>query len=74
MQLVLLRYREDIITAKVAKEQTESSLKSEIMFIKDQLLCEQQEKCRTEEALSADVSNLQEQLGETLVITDNIAN
>lgn len=37
MQLLLLRYREDIIAAKVAKEHQEETLKSEILFLKDQV-------------------------------------
>lgn len=37
MQLLLLRYREDIIAAKVSKEHIEESLKSEILFLKDQV-------------------------------------
>lgn len=37
MQLLLLRYREDIIEAKVSKEHVEEALKSEILFLKDQV-------------------------------------
>lgn len=37
MQLLLLRYREDIIAAKVSKEHQEETLKSEILFLKDQV-------------------------------------
>ncbi|CAL4060506.1 unnamed protein product, partial [Meganyctiphanes norvegica] len=37
MQLLLLRYREDIIAAKVSKEHLEETLKSEILFLKDQV-------------------------------------
>lgn len=40
MQLLLLRYREDIIEAKVSKEHQEESLKSEILFFKDQVSIE----------------------------------
>ncbi|KAK8376557.1 hypothetical protein O3P69_009875 [Scylla paramamosain] len=40
MQLLLLRYREDIIEAKVSKEHQEESLKSEILFLKDRVSIE----------------------------------
>ena len=40
MQLLLLRYREDIIAAKVSKEHQEETLKSEILFLKDQVSVE----------------------------------
>lgn len=63
MQLLLLRYREDIISAKVAKEHTESTLKSEILFLKHQVVGEQQEKTTVEETLTQEISQLQEQLG-----------
>jgi Rab GTPase-binding effector protein 1 len=64
MQLVLLRYREDIIAAKCAKEHIEGTLKSEIMFLKDQVVGEQQERKTIEETLTNDITNLQEELGE----------
>ena len=63
MQLLLLRYREEIISAKVAKEHIEETLKSENMFLKDQLLCEQQEKGNLEEAMTQELSQLQQELG-----------
>lgn len=62
MQLLLLRYREEIIKAKVAKEHTEETLRSENLFLKDQIHAEQQEKNNIEESLSQELSTLQEKL------------
>ncbi|GAB1603833.1 GTPase-binding effector 1-like isoform X2 [Argonauta hians] len=62
MQLLLLKYREEIIAAKVAKEHIEDTLKSEILFLKDRALADQQEKNTLEETLSQEVSTLQERL------------
>jgi len=62
LHLLLLQYREEVITAKVAREHMEDTLKSEKMFLKDQVLAEQQERARIEETLNNDISNLQEQL------------
>ena len=64
MQLLLLKYREDIITAKIAKEQMEENLRSEMLFLRDQVSAEQQEKARLEETLTQEISALQEALGE----------
>ena len=63
MQLLLLKYREEIIQAKVAKEHTEETLKSQIMFLKDQVVSEQQEKSTMEETLTQEINSLQERLG-----------
>lgn len=63
MQLLLLKYREEIIQAKVAKEHTEDSLKSEILFLKDQVVSEQQERNTLEETMTQEISSLQEKLG-----------
>lgn len=62
MQLLLLKYREEIIQCKVAKEHTEETLKSEIMFLKDQIHAEQQEKNNIEESLSQELATVQEKL------------
>ncbi|KAI0216904.1 Rab GTPase-binding effector protein 1 [Lamellibrachia satsuma] len=62
MQLLLLKYREDIITAKIAKEQTEESLHSQMLFLRDRVMGEQQEKARLEETLTQEISALQEAL------------
>ena len=63
MQLTLLKYREDIIKAKVAKEHMESNLRSENLFLKDRVMAEQQEKTTVEETLTQEINQLQEQLG-----------
>ncbi|KAK6190582.1 hypothetical protein SNE40_002416 [Patella caerulea] len=60
MQLLLLKYREEIIQVKVAKEHLEDTLRSEILFLKDQVVSEQQEKSRIEETLSQEIHVLQE--------------
>ncbi|KAK3884811.1 hypothetical protein Pcinc_010939 [Petrolisthes cinctipes] len=62
MQLLLLRYREDIIAAKVSKEHIEESLKSEILFLKDQVLAEQHEKNSMEDRLSVEMDQLREKV------------
>ena len=63
MQMLLLKYREEIIQAKVAQEHTEETLKSEIMFLKSQVQAEHQEKTTLEETLTQEINNLQEKLG-----------
>ncbi|XP_050711995.1 rab GTPase-binding effector protein 1-like isoform X2 [Eriocheir sinensis] len=62
MQLLLLRYREDIIAAKVSKEHQEEALKSEILFLKDQVLAEQHEKNTIEDRLSSEIDQLREKV------------
>uniref|UniRef100_A0A0P4VU69 FYVE-type domain-containing protein n=1 Tax=Scylla olivacea TaxID=85551 RepID=A0A0P4VU69_SCYOL len=62
MQLLLLRYREDIIEAKVSKEHQEESLKSEILFLKDRVLAEQHEKNTIEDRLSSEIDQLREKV------------
>jgi hypothetical protein len=59
----LLKYREEIIQAKVAKEHIEGTLKSENMFLKSQVHAEQQEKNNLEETLNQEIISLQEKLG-----------
>lgn len=63
MQLLLLKYREEIIAAKVAKEHSEETLRSEQVFLRSQLLSEQEEKQRMEEALSQEIGALQSKAG-----------
>jgi len=63
MQLLVLRYREELITAKVSQEHQEELMKSEIMFIKDQIVAEQQERSTMEESLAQEISHLQQELG-----------
>lgn len=62
LQLLLLKYREEIIQAKVAKEHIESSLKSENMFLKSRVHAEQEEKNTLEETLNQEINSLQEKL------------
>jgi len=58
MQLLLLKFREDIITAKVAQAHMEENLRSELLFLKDQAHSEQQERDQMEEALNKDITSL----------------
>ena len=64
MQLLLLKYREEVIESKVAKEHAEDTKRSEIMFLKDQVTAEQQERNNMEETLTQEITRLQEDLGE----------
>lgn len=64
MQLQLLKYREDVITAKVAQEHSTEQLKSEILFLRSQIVAEQQERTNMEESLTQEIQQLQEQLGQ----------
>ena len=64
MQLLLLKFREDIISSKVAKEFVEENLKSEICFLKSQVVAEQQEKTTLEESLSAEITRLTHETSE----------
>lgn len=48
---------------KVGQEHSEELLKSEIMFLRDQIIAEQQERSTMEENLAQEISQLQQQLG-----------
>ena len=63
MQLLLLKFREDIISAKVSKEFMEEKLHSENSFLKSQVVAEQQEKNTIEESLSGEISRLTHENG-----------
>lgn len=65
---MLLKYREEIIQAKVAKEHIESSLKSENMFLKSRVHAEQEEKNTLEETLNQEINSLQEKLGSLIIL------
>ncbi|KAB7494077.1 Rab GTPase-binding effector protein 1 [Armadillidium nasatum] len=62
MQLLLLRYREDVIAAKVAKEQLEETSNSKILFLKDQILKEQHEKSSIEDILNSEIDQLKSRI------------
>ncbi|KAL3857529.1 hypothetical protein ACJMK2_012189 [Sinanodonta woodiana] len=62
LHLLLLRYREEVIKAKVGQEHTEATLRSQINFLKDQVHGEQQEKTTLEETLSQEISSLLDKL------------
>ena len=64
IQLLVLRYREDLITAKVGQEHQEELLKSEIMFLRDQIVAEQQERNTVEDSLTQEINNLQQELSQ----------
>jgi len=59
----VLKYREELIAAKVGQEHSEELMKSEIMFLRDQIIAEQQERSTMEENLAQEISQLQQQLG-----------
>ena len=60
---MVLKYREELITAKVGQEHQEELLKSEILFLRDQIVAEQQERNTVEESLTQEINNLQHELG-----------
>ena len=62
MQLLLLTYREDLINAKVAKEHYEERLKSEVNYLKAQILGEQRAKENVEAQLTAEMDALREKV------------
>ena len=51
---ILLQYREEVIRTRVGREHLEESLQSEIRFLKDQSVSEQEEKKGIIEMLSRD--------------------
>ena len=59
MQLLLLTYREDLIAAKIGKERAQERLKSEVGFLKTQLVTEQQSKAALEKELKHGQNELQ---------------
>lgn len=62
MHLLLLKYGEDLITTKVAKERLEEKLRSETAFLKSQIIGEQQAKETIEDQLNAENDALKEEL------------
>ncbi|ESO02424.1 hypothetical protein HELRODRAFT_188699 [Helobdella robusta] len=56
MHLLLLRYREDLITCKVTLEHNTEVLRSEISFLKSRLEAEQQERNNMEETLTQELN------------------
>lgn len=54
MQFYCLKLREELITTLVAKERNEETMKSEILFLKEQMIGEQQTKETIEENLTQD--------------------
>ncbi len=68
MQLLLLTYREELIHAKVAKEHYEEQLKSEVNFLKSQLLGEQQAKESIEDQLTSEIEALKEKVPKLFLI------
>eukprot|EP00096_Caligus_rogercresseyi_P012874 TRINITY_DN5540_c0_g1_i1.p1 TRINITY_DN5540_c0_g1~~TRINITY_DN5540_c0_g1_i1.p1 ORF type:complete len:663 (+),score=181.03 TRINITY_DN5540_c0_g1_i1:100-2088(+) len=55
---LLLKYREDLISAKIAKEMLEEKMKGEVNFLKAQLTSEAQAKESIEESLSCEIDDL----------------
>lgn len=63
MQFLCLKLHEDLIAAVISREKLESTLKSDILFLRDQIEAEQNAKDNLEDALTQEISNLQEQVG-----------
>ncbi|CAG0921518.1 unnamed protein product [Notodromas monacha] len=59
---LLLKYREDLISAKVAAEALHDTLKKERRMFKDRILAEKQEKQDLEESLHHELDELKERL------------
>ena len=53
--MLLLRFREDIIAAKVAKEHLDETLNSKILFLKNQVTTEQHERQSMEVRLNVEL-------------------
>jgi Rab GTPase-binding effector protein 1 len=62
MQLLLLQYREDLITAKVGKERAEEKLASEVGFLKQQLTGELQARTTIQHQYSTQLQGLEEKI------------
>ena len=62
IHMYLLRYREELISAKLAKERIEEKYSSEISFVKAQLTGEQQAKESIEDQLTAEIDQLKERI------------
>ena len=58
MQKLLHHLREELIRNRVAKEHLEESLRSEILFLKDQISAEQSEKESLEISYNTEISEL----------------
>ncbi|KAK2724105.1 rab GTPase-binding effector protein 1-like [Artemia franciscana] len=63
LQEELLKMRDELIAAKIARECTEEKLSSEIQYYKDSAESETSSREQREETLTAEVDNLREQLG-----------
>ena len=62
MQLLLLTYREELITAKIAKERAEEKMNNEVGFMRNQLASEQQQRMALETNVNKDFQALQEKI------------
>lgn len=62
IHLLLLRYREELITSKLAKERLEEKLKSEASFLKAQVAGEQQAKEDIEDQLTTEIEQFKEKI------------
>ena len=62
MHLLLLKYREDLITEKIARERLEERTRSEVQFLKTQLSGEQQAKETIEDQFTSEIDALRDKL------------
>lgn len=61
-RLLLLTYHEAVLTAEVEKEHISEQLKSEILFLRSQIVAEQLERTNIEESLTQEIQQLQEHI------------
>ena len=62
MHLLLLNFRENLITAKIAKERVEEKLKNEIGYLKGQMHGEEQNRKTMEDQYTEQIAHLQENI------------
>uniref|UniRef100_A0A4W3IC08 Rabaptin, RAB GTPase binding effector protein 1 n=1 Tax=Callorhinchus milii TaxID=7868 RepID=A0A4W3IC08_CALMI len=64
LQLLVRKYREDIVSVRTAADHLEERLKAEILFLKEQIQAEQCLKENIEETLQLEIDNCKEEIGE----------
>ncbi len=62
MQLLLLRLREDTITAKVTQERAEEKAKAELAFLKTQLRGEEESRASVEDQYTTEIESLKSEM------------
>ncbi|KAM9321316.1 rab GTPase-binding effector protein 1 [Gastrophryne carolinensis] len=62
LHMLVLKYREDIISVRTASDHLEEKLKAEILFLKEQIQAEQCQKENIEETLQTEIENCKEEM------------